>query len=79
MKNGAVAIKDWLAVETGARDQVFVACLREARQRGGASATVSVLETHPDVSALRRLGFVRRPESSTVVTYATEGTASGRP
>jgi GNAT superfamily N-acetyltransferase len=75
LKNGAMTIKDWLAIEAGPRDQAFVACLREARRRGAASATVSALETHPDISALRRLGFARRPESTTVVTYATEGTS----
>jgi hypothetical protein len=33
---------------------------------------VIALETHPDVPALRRLGFMLRPEGTTAVTYASE-------
>jgi hypothetical protein len=67
-----VLVKDWLAADEDARDQIFAALLREARRRAALSATVIALETHPDVPALRRLGFMLRPEESTAVTYASE-------
>ena len=38
-----------------------------------ASASVTLLDTHPQITLLRRCGFARRPETSTVITYAPEG------
>jgi hypothetical protein len=68
----SAVVKDWLSVNDTARDQVFAAFLREARRRRAASAAVIALETHPDLPALRRLGFVLRPDESMAVTYASE-------
>jgi hypothetical protein len=72
MQQRVVVVKDWLAADEDARYQVFAALLREARRRSALSATVTALETHPDVPVLRRLGFMLRPEESTAVTYASE-------
>jgi hypothetical protein len=72
MHERVATIKDWLAVDTASRDQVLTAFLREARRREAVSATAIVLETHPDIPALRRLGFLVRPETSMAVTYTTE-------
>jgi len=69
-RDGVVLVKDWLAIDATARDQLFSALLRWARQVGAASVSVITLDTHPDIQALRRFGFVRRPEASTVITYA---------
>ena len=72
VEDGVATVKDWLAVDANARDQVLTAFLREARRRQLASASVIALETHRDIPALRRLGFMLRSERSTAVTYAGE-------
>ena len=63
-------VKDWLAVTPTARDTLFAALVRELGKRGAATASVIAMESHPDIPALRALGFVLRPEQSSVVTYA---------
>lgn len=70
MKAGSGVVKDWLAATPEARDELFAALLGELWGRDARSASVIALDTHPDLAALSRAGFLRRPESSAVVTYA---------
>ena len=63
-------IKDWLTVDEAARDQLFAGFIREMRRRDVETLSMIALETHPDVQAWRKFGFLRRPESSTAITYA---------
>ena len=72
MKGTTATVKDWLAVDPDALGQLFRAFLREVRKREATSASLIALETHPDLPAIRRWGFMQRPESSTAVTYAAE-------
>jgi hypothetical protein len=70
IKDGIGLVKDWLANTEAARQTLFAALLHELAKRGAVSASVVALESHPDFPALRRMGFVLRPEQSSVVTYA---------
>jgi len=62
-------VKDWLAVDDSARDQLFAGFIRDMSKRDVRSLSVIALETHPDLLAWRRFGLFRRPESSTAITY----------
>jgi hypothetical protein len=73
MSGNAALVKDWLAVDGTALEQVFAAFVREARRRCASSAALIALETHPDLPAIQRLGFRLRPDTSTAVTYAASG------
>ena len=69
MKQNVGIVKDWLAVTDAARDELFSALVGELWRRGASSVSVIALETHPDLLPLSRMGFLRRPESSAVITY----------
>jgi len=75
VKDRVAHVKDWLAMDPEALDQVFAALIRELRRRDTYSISLIALETHPDLPRLRRLGFVRRPDFSTAVAYAPDGYA----
>jgi glycosyltransferase involved in cell wall biosynthesis len=66
----AAVVKDWLAADHRAWSSLFAALVAGARGRELESISVTALETHPDLSRLRRFGFLRRPGSSTAVAYA---------
>lgn len=70
MKDNVCLVKDWLATTAVARDELFRALTDELQKHAAVSVSIVALETHPDLPALRRLGFVRRAETSSVVTYA---------
>jgi len=72
MKGEAALAKDWLAVDESARYDLFADLLEVGRQRDAASVSVVALETHPDLPALRRQGFLPRPDASSAVTYVAE-------
>ena len=63
-------IKDWLAVDGRARDQLFAGFISECRAKDIASISLGALESHPDLPALRWFGFVPRAERSTAITFA---------
>ena len=65
-------VKDWLALDDSARDQLFAGFVREMHRRDVRSLSVIALETHPDLPAWRKFGFLLRPESSTAITYVPE-------
>jgi hypothetical protein len=73
-QHGDIAhIKDWLALDARAWRALFGALLRTARERRLHSISVIALETNPDLKWFRQFGFVPRPDSSTAVSYAPEG------
>jgi hypothetical protein len=69
----SAVIRDWMTIDQRALDALFVAVLERARMRRCRSVSVVALETHPDLGRLRMFGFCRRPETSTAVSYATDG------
>jgi hypothetical protein len=75
MTNGQLNIKDWLGVDRRAVRTLFSAAIDRAAGADAASASVTLLETHRDRDLIRSLGFARRPETSTSITYASEGLA----
>jgi hypothetical protein len=68
--NDQLHVKDWLGQDRRAVRTLFSAVLDEACAADVASASVTLLETHPDRDAIRALGFATRPDSSTSITYA---------
>ena len=73
-QSGDIAqVKDWLALDVRAWRTLFAAVLRTARRGGLQSVSVIALETNPDLRWFRQFGFVARPDSSTAVSYAPEG------
>ena len=66
-------IKDWVAIDPEAWNALFVTLIGRARARRLQSASVTALETNPDLTRFKRIGFKRRPETSTAVSYAPEG------
>jgi GNAT superfamily N-acetyltransferase len=70
-------VKDWLAVDDSARDQLFAGFVRTMNRRDVFSLSVIALESHPDLPVWRRFGFLLRPESSTAITYISRS-FSGR-
>jgi Acetyltransferase (GNAT) domain len=66
-------IKDWVAIDPEAWNALFVTLIGRARARRLQSASVTALETNPDLTRFRRFGFKRRPETSTAISYAPEG------
>lgn len=77
VRDDVAVVKDWLAVDEDARTQLFAAMIAWFRQLGLASVSVSALESHPDIPALRSFGFFARPERSTAIAYVA-GTGNGR-
>lgn len=73
VSNDQLHIKDWVGLDGRAVRTLFSAAVDEAISADVASASVTLLETHRDIAAIGRLGFIRRPETSTSITYAPEG------
>jgi hypothetical protein len=71
-KRGQLNIKDWLGIDARAVRALFTGAVDEACKIDAASASVTLLETHRDLPVIRRAGFVRRPETSTAITYAAD-------
>jgi hypothetical protein len=72
-RDGYVAVKDWLAESPEDLDVLFAGLARQARARRAAWLSVTVLEGHPHLPRLRGLGFFERPETTTAMVYAPEG------
>ena len=73
MTNGQLNVKDWLGIDARAVRSLFGAAIDQACAADASSASVTLLETHRDHGLIRRLGFARRPETSTTITYVPEG------
>lgn len=74
VKGSTAWVKDWLAADAEAFDQLWTALVRAMRRRKVAVVSVTALETHPDLRRLAQFGFVEREEvSKAVVTYASAG------
>jgi hypothetical protein len=63
-------VKDWLGTDAQAVRTLFGAAVDEACATDVASASVTLLESHRDMKVIQALGFARRPEMSTSITYA---------
>jgi hypothetical protein len=70
IRDDVAVVKDWVAIDRDSRDQLFAIMLAHFRDIDVAAVSVTALESHPDLQALRTFGFVRRPETSTAITYA---------
>ena len=71
--NDQLHVKDWLGLDPRAVRTLFSAAVDQAIAANAASASVTLLETHRDRGLIQRLGFIRRPETSTSIPYAAEG------
>lgn len=69
---GQLNVKDWLGADSRAVRTLFGAAIDHASASEASSASVTLLETHRDAPLIRALGFARRPETSTSITYAPE-------
>jgi hypothetical protein len=67
---GQLHIKDWIGTDARAVRTLFSAAVSEAIAAGAASASVTLLENHRDRELIARLGYGRRPETSTAIVYA---------
>ncbi len=70
--NGQLNVKDWLGIDDRAVRSLFGAAIDQACAADASSASVTLLETHRNHRLIRRLGFARRPETSTTITYVPE-------
>jgi hypothetical protein len=68
-------VKDWLGIDARAVRTLFSVAIDETIAADAGSASVTMLETHRDLALIRRLGFLRRPETSTSVIYAPKDSA----
>lgn len=71
-------VKDWLALDASAVDALFQTLIVEMRRRDAPSISVTALESHPDLTRLTALGFLRRPDSTTAVVYANPDLAESK-
>jgi len=71
-------VKDWLAVDTSSVEALFQHLIVEMRRRDAPSISVTALESHPDLTRLTALGFLRRPDTTTAVVYANPDLADSR-
>jgi hypothetical protein len=69
---GLALVSDWLSETPEAVAPLFAGLLRELRRRDVRAVSAIALETHPDWRRLQYLGFRRRPDFSTAVTYVPE-------
>lgn len=72
-REDALLVKDWRAESAADLVALFGAVAREARRRDLGATNVVLLDGHPDVPLLRRLGYLPRPGASTAIVYAPEG------
>jgi hypothetical protein len=70
VSGGQLHIKDWVGIDERAVRTLFSAAVSEAIAAGATSASVTLLENHRDREVIARLGFGRRPETSTSIVYA---------
>ncbi len=70
VNNDSATAKDWLATDTETAAALGASGTRAMHRRGLASLSTTVLEGHPDLPLLRRLGFRPRPDPTTAVAYA---------